>query len=180
MPSMSGPLMGHSRLKGIKELKFLDRIFLQTMESILQQDPEAIDISHGNQGNQYTFFVPTDTAFRSIGASRLRRLQTDPQYRTKVMKNHISPSMASSEAYKPNLVYDVPTRGNVVGVTCARKRMKVRGLDVQLSSTKRNSLEITGSFVCEQVNDADVVKKDIMSTNGEYIRNLVFNYKGKA
>jgi uncharacterized surface protein with fasciclin (FAS1) repeats len=61
-------------------------MFLQTMESILQQDPEAIDISNGHttQANHYTFFVPTNAAFRAMGQSRLRRLQTDAEYMRRV------------------------------------------------------------------------------------------------
>jgi hypothetical protein len=66
---------------------FHPRMFLRTMETILAEDPEAIDIRRGgSQSNHYTFFVPTDEAFRSIGDSRLRRLQSDQAYMTKVTK----------------------------------------------------------------------------------------------
>lgn len=49
--------------------------------------------------------------------------------------------MAASDSFKPNLVYDFPTRQTEVGVTCdQKKKMKV--------------------------NNADVLKKDVMSSNG--------------
>ena len=69
----------------------ISRMFLQTMETILADDPDAIDIRRGGQQfNHYTFFVPTDSAFRSLGSARLRRLQSDQTYMTKVGSNSVS------------------------------------------------------------------------------------------
>lgn len=53
------------------------------MEQVLENDPQAIDLRRGQTTSHYTFLVPTDEAFRSLGEARMRRLQTDSDYMTK-------------------------------------------------------------------------------------------------
>lgn len=66
---------------------FTTRMFLQTMESVLENDPDTIDLRKGAHGSyHYTFFVPSDEAFKSISSSNLRRLQSDQSYMTKVVQ----------------------------------------------------------------------------------------------
>jgi transforming growth factor-beta-induced protein len=117
-------------------------MFLQTMESVLASDPEAIDWRKRVQSsNHYTFFVPTDQAFRNLDAYTRHRMQSDQAYMSKVVKNHVSSSMMSSSSFRPDLTYTLPTRQKAVGVSCDKyKRMKV--------------------------NEASVLKQDIVSTNG--------------
>jgi len=116
-------------------------MFLQAMEQVLESDPQAIELRRGQTSSSYTFLVPTDEAFRNVGASRLRRLQNDQSYMTKVIKNHVTQSMMASQAFRPNLTYEVPTRQNAVGLC------------------KRN-----GKLTVNK--DANVVKEDIVSSNG--------------
>jgi len=115
-------------------------MFLEAMEKVLVAEPQAINLRKGQENSHYTFFVPTDDAFRTLGAARLRRMQSDSQYLTKVIKNHVSSSMMGSESFKADLTYDVPTRQNAVGVCQRNGRIKV--------------------------NDANVLKRDITSSNG--------------
>ncbi|ODM95792.1 Transforming growth factor-beta-induced protein ig-h3 [Orchesella cincta] len=143
-------------------------MFLHAMEQVLESDPQAIDLRRGQATSHYTFLVPSDDAFRAIGAARLRRLQTDTAYMTKescgcmkiicvfifnpqknyeantiksVIKNHVSQSMMASQAFRPNLTYEVPTRQNALGLC------------------KRN-----GKLTVNK--EANVVKQDIVSSNG--------------
>lgn len=60
-------------------------MFLEAMETILQNEPEGIDLRRSSSAaSHYTFFVPTDEAFRRLGQAQLRRLQTDQNYLTRV------------------------------------------------------------------------------------------------
>jgi uncharacterized surface protein with fasciclin (FAS1) repeats len=106
------------------------------MERVLEAEPSAIDLSRSQENSHYTFFVPTDEAFRTLGAARLRRMQTD----SKVIKNHVSTSMMSSDSFRPDLTYDLPTRQNAVGVCKRNGKIKV--------------------------NEANVLKSNIVSSNG--------------
>lgn len=60
------------------------RMFLQAMEQVLENEPQAIDLRRGQTNSHYTFLVPNDEAFRNAGATTQRRLQTDQAYMTKV------------------------------------------------------------------------------------------------
>jgi len=102
-------------------------MFLEAMEKVLVREPAAIDLRKGEaESSHYTFFVPNDEAFRSIGAARLRRMQSDTTYLAKVIKNHVSSTMMAAEAFRPNLTYDLPTRQNAVGVCQRSGKMTVR------------------------------------------------------
>jgi uncharacterized surface protein with fasciclin (FAS1) repeats len=102
------------------------RMFLEAMEKVLVKEPQAIDLRKGEQeSSHYTFFVPNDEAFRSLGAARLRRMQSDTAYLTKVIKNHVSSSMMAADSFRPNLTYDLPTRQNAVGVCQRNGKMTV-------------------------------------------------------
>ena len=99
------------------------------METVLDNDPGSLDLRKGaKSSHHYTFFVPTDDAFRSISSQNMRRLQTDQAYMTKFIRNHVSSSMMSAESFRPSLTYELPTRQNAVGVKCDKsKRIKEIG-----------------------------------------------------
>jgi uncharacterized surface protein with fasciclin (FAS1) repeats len=48
----------------------------------MAHNPETLELQ--NTEASYTFFVPTDLAFNSLGAARLERIMADPAYLTKV------------------------------------------------------------------------------------------------
>lgn len=60
------------------------RMFLEAMEKVMMSEPSAIDLRKTQENSHYTFFVPNDDAFRTLGAARLRRMQSDSTYLTKV------------------------------------------------------------------------------------------------
>src|ERR1700761_5519822 len=95
----------------VNESLIFDRIFLRTMETVLDNDPGSLDLRKGaKSSHHYTFFVPTDDAFRSISSQNMRRLQTDQAYMTKFIRNHVSSSLMSAESFRPSLTYELPTR----------------------------------------------------------------------
>ncbi|PNF16145.1 hypothetical protein B7P43_G03285 [Cryptotermes secundus] len=113
-------------------------IFLQAIEKVMESSPETLESQTPRAS--FTFFVPTDQAFNRLGATRLERIMDDPAYLTKTIKNHVVDNMMASEAFKPDLYYDIQTRQNIVDVV--RKNGKLK------------------------VNDATVTDCDILSTNG--------------
>jgi transforming growth factor-beta-induced protein len=113
-------------------------IFLQAMERVMANNPETLELQ--NPAVSYTFFVPTDQAFNRLGAARLQRIMADPVYLTKTIKNHVAENMIASDAFKPDLYYDIQTRQNIVDVV--RKNGKLK------------------------VNDAAMTDCDIVNTNG--------------
>ncbi|XP_047103668.1 transforming growth factor-beta-induced protein ig-h3-like [Schistocerca piceifrons] len=139
-------------------------IFLSAMERVMQSNPDLLQLektttstssssssssissttsttsSSSSSSSSYTFFVPTDQAFNKLGSTRLQRIMNDLPYLQRTIKNHLVDKMMASEAFKPDLFYDVPTRQDVVDVVKKNGKLKV--------------------------NDATMVNCDIVNTNG--------------
>ncbi|XP_066999804.1 transforming growth factor-beta-induced protein ig-h3 [Anabrus simplex] len=112
-------------------------IFLQAMERVMESSPEKLEL---RKDGAFTFFVPTDQAFTRLGSQRLERIMDDTTYLAKTIRNHVVDDMLASEAFKPDLYYDIQTRQNTVDVV--RKNGKLK------------------------VNDATMLTCDILNTNG--------------
>jgi uncharacterized surface protein with fasciclin (FAS1) repeats len=83
-------------------------------------------------------FAPTDAAFAKIPADKLNALLADKAALTKVLTYHVVPGMVVAADVKPGRVKTV--EGDYLNVTASPAGVKV--------------------------NDANVIKTDVMATNG--------------
>ena len=86
----------------------------------------------------FTVFAPTDAAFAKIPADKLNALLADKAALTKVLTYHVVPGMVVAADVKPGRVKTV--EGDYLNVTASSGGVKV--------------------------NDANVIKTDVMATNG--------------
>jgi uncharacterized surface protein with fasciclin (FAS1) repeats len=86
----------------------------------------------------FTVFAPTDAAFAKIPADKLNALLADKAALTKVLTYHVVPGMVVAADVKPGRVKTV--EGDYLNVTASPAGVKV--------------------------NDANVIKTDVMATNG--------------
>lgn len=77
-------------------------------------------------GTRNTYFVPTDYAFRKLGALELERMFNDPSYMRKVLSNHRAERILPSALIKERWQYDVQTKNEVVRITNKGNRLMVR------------------------------------------------------
>jgi len=89
-------------------------------------------------GSEFTVFAPTDAAFAKIPADKLNALLADKAALTKVLTYHVVPGMVVAADVKPGRVKTV--EGDYLNVTASSGGVKV--------------------------NDANVIKTDVMATNG--------------
>ncbi|CAL7936758.1 unnamed protein product [Xylocopa violacea] len=114
-------------------------IWLDAMERIKGVQPQIYD-QFKRENSSCTYFVPSDEAFRQLGSAKLQKLLEDRNYLTKTLQNHIVDNMLLSESFMPDLQYTVRTKGNPINIM--RKNDRV------------------------QVNDATLVKSDILNKAG--------------
>ncbi|XP_024947754.1 transforming growth factor-beta-induced protein ig-h3 [Cephus cinctus] len=122
-------------------------IWLRAMDKMREVEPSTFEELKRPQSS-YTYFVPSDEAFRKLGEARLQKIMGDGKYLTKVNKdyyirtiqNHVSENMMASEGFKPDLHYAVRTKQTTVDLVKKNDKIKV--------------------------NDATLTKCDIMNING--------------
>lgn len=86
----------------------------------------------------FTVFAPTDAAFAKVPADKLNALLADKAALTKVLTYHVVPGKVTAAEVKS---------GNV-------------------KTVEGQSLKLTASSTGVKVNDANVIKADVMATNG--------------
>ncbi len=86
----------------------------------------------------FTVFAPTDAAFAKIPADKLNALLVDKAALAKVLTYHVVPGMVVAADVKPGRVKTV----------------------------EGDYLNVTASPAGVRVNDANVIKTDVMATNG--------------
>lgn len=98
---------------------------------ILQEQQQLTDDDISSTDRIRTYFVPTDHAFRKLGAATLQRLFGDPSYMRTVMDNHrvdrIVP-MALIECHR-GWQYEIQTKNAIVRIA--------RSLDLRHDSDEK-------------------------------------------
>ena len=82
----------------------LERTFLRAMEMAMVTGPNPLDLA---AFNTFTFFVPTDDAFEAVGGETFA--QSSNLDATSILANHVVPGLFNSDAFKPDLVYKLPS-----------------------------------------------------------------------
>ncbi|XP_046595962.1 transforming growth factor-beta-induced protein ig-h3 isoform X2 [Neodiprion lecontei] len=117
-------------------------IWLQAMDKLLEIQPAEFQefIRPSESTVAYTYFVPSDRAFKQLDQAKLDRLMNDSTYLTKTLKNHVVNNMMVSGGFQRDLRYAVKTEQSTVDIV------------------KKNDTIM--------VNDARIIRCDMLSRNG--------------
>ncbi|KAK8729156.1 hypothetical protein OTU49_008657, partial [Cherax quadricarinatus] len=80
--------------------------FLEAIESVTSDGSTMLSLGPGDE-TFYTFFVPTDTAFRALNQETRARIKSDPVYVKEVVKNHVAVNMFPATSFEKNLIYTI-------------------------------------------------------------------------
>lgn len=85
---------------------------------ILQQQQQLTDDDISSTYRTHTYFVPTDHAFRKLGAATLQRLFDDPSYLRTVMNNHRADRIVPMTLIKRHRgwQFEIQTKNTIVRV----------------------------------------------------------------
>ncbi|XP_045105494.1 serine-rich adhesin for platelets-like [Portunus trituberculatus] len=82
--------------------------FLEAVDRVSQEGEAGTLLSLGPGDEMfYTFFVPTDRAFRRVNQAMLRRLRQDEAFTRRVVRQHVAVNMFPEISFEKNLVYTV-------------------------------------------------------------------------
>uniref|UniRef100_A0A0P4VVG3 Transforming growth factor-beta-induced protein ig-h3 n=1 Tax=Scylla olivacea TaxID=85551 RepID=A0A0P4VVG3_SCYOL len=82
--------------------------FLEAVDRVSQEGEAGALLSLGPGDEMfYTFFVPTDRAFRRVNQAMLRRLRQDEAFTRRVVRQHVAVNMFPEISFEKNLVYTV-------------------------------------------------------------------------
>lgn len=115
-------------------------LYTQAMELVLgtfSKDRTSFEFCNGMHN---TYFVPTDYAFRKLGADELHRLFTNPTRMRQILDNHQADRILPSTLIGTRQQYEIKTKNEIV---------RLSNEDGKL-----------------MVNEAEIIETDIMTTNG--------------
>lgn len=115
------------------------KTFLRAMEAVMVTGDDAFTLTPSS--GALTFFVPTDEAFEALGRGLMEKVFKDTTLLKTIIGNHMVRGLFNSKAFKPDLVYKVPSL--------------ISPLAVQ--RTEDNGIK---------VNDCKVIQMDLMNSNG--------------
>jgi len=116
------------------------KIFLSALEKVMSSKSDnLLDLSSSD--SIFTFFVPTDQAFQSLSNETIAKFSYDSAFLKTVVANHVVRGLFSSEAFKTDFVYKLPSLYS----------------DLALQRDADNGIK---------VNNCKVLHGDLMNSNG--------------